>query len=327
MEVWGVLCCILGAQISSVSGSAGNAWTYRGSMGPDHWHMDYPHCGGVKQSPIDIRTGEVVVDPTHLAPIVFSGYDQVSNIQYTLENNGHTVQVDLNDQKMLISEGGLGSTFVAEQFHFHWGAADTRGSEHSINGRHYPMEMHIVHYNRRYGNLTTAMDKEDGLAVLGFFFEIGRFNVHFEQIIHHFKEIKYKNENVPIHSIPLMELIPARLFNYFRYQGSLTTPPCYESVTWTLFNETIEIAEEQLQAFRTTIFENDESEGGVSIDISDDYRPVQCLHRRRVYASHTSLHFVSGPVATLDDNPSTANAITSLVSTVLFIMVLMNIAL
>ncbi|XP_052819767.1 carbonic anhydrase 2-like [Mya arenaria] len=326
MMLLGVVCCILAAQISSVSGSAGNVWTYRGSEGPDNWHLDYPHCGGVKQSPIDVQTKDVVVDPNHLVPIVFSGYDNVANTNYTLGNNGHTVQVDLNDQSMMISEGGLEGTYVAAQFHFHWGADDTRGSEHAINGRHYPMEMHIVHYNRKYGNFTAALKPEDGLAVLGFFFEIGRYNKHFNEIISHFNDIKYRDQHVPIESIPLMELIPARLSNYFRYIGSLTTPPCYESVTWTLFNETIEIAEEQLEKFRTTIFENIEDEGGVSMDISDDFRPVQCLYRRRVHASHQSLRFVKD-LAALDDDPSAANVVTSVASIVLFIMALTNICL
>ncbi|WAR15736.1 CAH14-like protein [Mya arenaria] len=58
--------------------------------GPDNWHLGYPHCGGVKQSPIDVQTGDVVVDPNHLVPIVFSGYDNVANTNYTLGNNGHT---------------------------------------------------------------------------------------------------------------------------------------------------------------------------------------------------------------------------------------------
>ncbi|KAH3863281.1 hypothetical protein DPMN_026262 [Dreissena polymorpha] len=60
------------------------------TAGPDHWHLDYPHCGGIRQSPIDLQTRNVVVDPTYLSPIEFSGYDRVSNLYYTLENNGHT---------------------------------------------------------------------------------------------------------------------------------------------------------------------------------------------------------------------------------------------
>ncbi|KAH3885053.1 hypothetical protein DPMN_009041 [Dreissena polymorpha] len=289
-----LLLCIIASQLTLVLSSAGNFWTYKGSLGADHWHLDYPHCGGIRQSPIDLQTRDVVVDQTYLSPLVFSGYDRVSNLFFRLENNGHTVQVGLNDKTMEITGGGLGATFVAEQFHFHWGAVDERGSEHSVNGRHFPMEMHIVHYNKKYGNFSSSVGKLDGLAVLGFFFEIGRFNEHFQEIIDHFGEIQFKtqsDQHFDINSIPMIDLMPARLTNYYRYHGSLTTPPCFESVTWTIFNETIEIAEEQLVEFRTTIFENDKSDGGVFMDISDDYRPVQCMFRRRLYASHPSLKY------------------------------------
>ncbi|XP_053375939.1 carbonic anhydrase-like [Mercenaria mercenaria] len=286
-----VVCVLLAAFVSEVFSSAGNVWTYRGSLGPDHWHLDYPHCGGVKQSPISVVTNDVIIDTDRLTPIVLRGYETVSNVTYTLENNGHTVLVDLNDKHSEMSGGGLPGTFVAQQFHFHWGATDERGSEHDVNGIHFPMEMHLVHFNKKYGTISTAVDKEDGLAVLGFFFKIGRHNPYFEEIIDHFNQIKYKNSEVEIKSIPLVELMPEKLTKFYRYEGSLTTPPCYESVTWTLFNETIEIAEEQLQDFRTTLYENEENGSDLSYDISDDYRPVQCLFRRRVYASHPALKF------------------------------------
>lgn len=297
--------CLL-ACVVTVTGSAGNVWTYRGSKGPDYWHLDYPHCGGVKQSPINVVTSDVIVDTDRLRPIVFTGYDAVYNVNMTLENNGHTVQVDLNEPFSIISGGGLPGDFVAQQFHFHWGAVDTRGSEHHINDRHFPMEMHIVHFNQKYGDIKHAMDKSDGLAVLAFFFEIGRFNRHFEHIIKNFDSIKYKALNVSMPFVPLVQLIPARLSTFYRYEGSLTTPPCYESVTWTIFNETIEIAEEQLERFRTTIFENDKSEGGVNFDISDDYRPPQCMFRRKVYASHEFLKYSDGAVYKFD-NPNSAS--------------------
>ena len=58
--------------------------------GPDHWHLSHPHCGGVKQSPIDVLTKDVIVDTDRLEPFEFIGYDTVSNINMTLENNGHT---------------------------------------------------------------------------------------------------------------------------------------------------------------------------------------------------------------------------------------------
>ncbi|XP_060554450.1 carbonic anhydrase 1-like [Ruditapes philippinarum] len=286
-----VVCLAMSGIITKVNCSAGKVWTYRGKLGPDHWHLDYPHCGGVKQSPISIQTNEAIVDVNRLKPIVLKNYGSVPNNNYTIENNGHTVKVTLNEDYNEISGGGLPGTFVASQFHFHWGTTDKRGSEHDVNRIHFPMEMHIVHFNKKYDNISTAVDKDDGLAVLGFFFQIGRYNKHMHEVIRHFKQIKYKGTHVDISPEPLARLVPDDLSKFFRYEGSLTTPPCYESVTWTLFNKTIEIAEEQLQDFRQTILENTDGDNGIPMDISDDFRPAQCLFRRRVYASHPSLRY------------------------------------
>lgn len=311
-----VVCFTLVALVGEVLSSAGNVWTYRGALGPDHWHLDYPHCGGVKQSPISIVTNDVVLDMERLTPIVFKGYDTVStNDEFTMANNGHTVQVSLNNAKCEITGAGLPGTYVAEQFHFHWGATDNRGSEHDVNGRHFPMEMHIVHRNKMYTNVSQAMDKVNGLAVLGFFFEIGRSNPHFQEIIDHFGQIQFKDREVDLQSIPLVELMPAKLSTFYRYEGSLTTPPCYESVIWTIFNETIEIAEEQLEQFRTQIFENEAADADIRLDVSDDFRPPQCMFRRRVYASHPALKYNPD----VEDDPVDAADVTHISALVMLV--------
>nr|QFP92282.1 carbonic anhydrase [Archivesica packardana] len=318
-----VVCLTFAAFITDVFSSAGNEWTYRGAKGPEHWHLDFPHCGGMKQSPISVTTSEVIIDMERLTPIVFKNYDTSSSVDYTLENNGHTVQVDLNVKESEVTGGGLPGTFVAQQFHFHWGATDERGSEHNINGKHFPMEMHVVHYNAKYGNITSAINKDDGVAVLGFFFEIGRYNDHFQEIINHFRQIMYKNEMVDIKSMPLVQLMPAKLSKFYRYLGSLTTPPCYESVTWTLFNETIEIAEEQLVSFRTTVYENVKDDGNYGRDISDDFRMPQCLFRRRVYASHPDLQYAIYTEEPTAAGTSSQPLIALLISCVTFLLLSM----
>ena len=58
--------------------------------GPNHWHLDYKHCGGVKQSPIDIATNDVIIDKSHLKPFNFTGYDSEQNGNMSMVNNGHT---------------------------------------------------------------------------------------------------------------------------------------------------------------------------------------------------------------------------------------------
>jgi len=57
--------------------------------------------------------------------------------------------------------------------HAHWGSCAGHGSEHTVNGKQYDAELHIVHFNTKYGTPENAADKPDGLAVLGIFIEVG----------------------------------------------------------------------------------------------------------------------------------------------------------
>lgn len=59
-----------------------------------------------------------------------------------------------------------------EGVHFHWGDKNNRGAEHVINDIRHTMEMHIVHRNKKYDTLMGALDFSDGVAVLGFFFNV-----------------------------------------------------------------------------------------------------------------------------------------------------------
>lgn len=267
---------------SSVS-AAGNEWSYEGEHGPTHWHAVYPTCGGEKQSPVHIETHKVFVDHK-LTEFEMDGYDQIKNLNMSLTNNGHTVQVDLVGLQPRLRGGGLSHDYQAAQFHFHWGATDDRGSEHALNNKRYPMEMHIVHHSTRYTGVKDAMDKSEGLKVLGFFFEIGEENVEFEKIISHFKEIAHKDDHVEIEATPLRSLLPADLSTYYRYLGSLTTPPCYETVIWTVFKETIKVSKRQLEIFRHEVKQNLPTEP--DIELTDDFRPIQPLNHRNIYTSN-----------------------------------------
>lgn len=42
-------------------------------------------------------------------------------------------------------------------------------------------------------------------------------------------------------------LLPKDLGRFYRYNGSLTTPPCYQSVLWTLFHERVQISKAQVR--------------------------------------------------------------------------------
>merc|ERR1719347_836456 len=93
-------------------------------------------------------------------------------------NNGHTAQLDVNVTGTdfgILSGGPLGDEYQILQLHFHWGPNDNEGSEHTLDGLRYPMEMHIVHRNMRL-NDNEFLSKPRGLAVTGFFFNVANEN-------------------------------------------------------------------------------------------------------------------------------------------------------
>lgn len=131
-----------------------------------------------------------------LPRILFGNYDVKLKAPLALENNGHsgrsgeknnqrqvqqyplqsTAHMDIpetiNGKRPFITGGLLNGRFLAEGFHFHWGSINQRGSEHSINKQRFDVEMHIVHRNARYSDLTEAVKHKDGVAVLGVMFKV-----------------------------------------------------------------------------------------------------------------------------------------------------------
>ena len=83
----------------------------------------------------------------------------------------------------MIASGSLmgGEKYVLDSFHFHWGSKDSMGSEHTLGGKSYAAELHLVHYNTKYGSKDAALKSGDpkGLAVFGILFEVSIFNLRF----------------------------------------------------------------------------------------------------------------------------------------------------
>ena len=62
--------------------------------------------------------------------------------------------------------------YTFQQSHWHWGSTNSKGSEHHFDGLKDPMEIHLVHMNTKYSNLTEAFNHSDGIAVLAFLYEV-----------------------------------------------------------------------------------------------------------------------------------------------------------
>ncbi|KAJ8287899.1 hypothetical protein COCON_G00005580 [Conger conger] len=288
MESFGIemIFLILFGQWTSCA-CAGTHWTYTGSVGQSHWSEYFPECGGTKQSPIDVKTSQAKYDPS-LPPVRPLGYRQLGQEPFTLTNNGHTVEMSLPGWMGL---GGLPWQFTAVQLHLHWGSRGGLGggSEHTIDGHGYAAELHVVHYNSEiYSNISTAMRQREGLAVLGVLIETGEdTNPAYQNIINHLENIKHAGQRTSIPAFDVQSLLPLSLERYFRYNGSLTTPPCYQSVLWTVFAERVSVSHVQLRKLETALFSG-HAEESQSLPLQDNYRNPQPLNRRTVLASFPS---------------------------------------
>lgn len=201
-----------------------------------------------------------------------------------LKNNGHSVamslHVDASSQRLPYIFGATfpeNEEYQVDHLHFHWGAKNHRGSEHMLNGVRYPMEMHIVHKNKAYSNLSVALNHEDGLVVLGIFFQLQEEdNRSLYPILNNLKKVQWLNK-ATILGIPitLASLLPRNTDVFYVYKGSLTTPPCNEVVKWIIFPTPVPISFGQLNQFRSLHNEYDV--------LADNYRQLQDLGMRKVY--------------------------------------------
>lgn len=95
--------------------------------------------------------------------------------------------------------------------------------------------MHLVHWNVKYGNFNEASNKPDGLLVFAVLFHAGlRENPLLNPIVDNLADIVRFGSQVAVDPFTLGDLLPASYQTFYRYRGSLTTPPCYESVNWLL---------------------------------------------------------------------------------------------
>uniref|UniRef100_A0A1A8N0L8 carbonic anhydrase n=1 Tax=Nothobranchius pienaari TaxID=704102 RepID=A0A1A8N0L8_9TELE len=262
-------------------------WTYSGLIGQSEWSEHFPDCGGTSQSPVDVITTQTKYEPS-LIPVTPLGYSQYGNQPFTLSNNGHTVIVELPEW---MGFRGLPWFFTAAQLHLHWGNGGPGhgGSEHTINGRSADAELHVVHYNSElYTNMSAAMTQKDGLAVFGILIETGdETNPAFNNILNHMSRVRYADQKAFIPAFDVQSLFPEDLGRYYRYNGSLTTPPCYQSVIWTVFHERVQISKAQLLKLETMLYSS-KAASADSMLLQDNYRVTQPLNRRVVFASFSA---------------------------------------
>ncbi len=215
-------------------------WEYSGEAGPAHWAKltpEFGQCAGSNQSPVNL-SGLV---EAKLAPLVLH-YQAGGN---TVVNNGHTVQVGYAPGSTLQLDG---TRFELKQFHFH------APSENLIEGKSYPLEGHLVHVS----------DKGE-IAVVAVMFEAGKAN---PALAAAWGELPAKVGEIHTLKAPLSaeQLLPES-HDYYRFSGSLTTPPCSEGVRWLVMKQPVEVSQAQIDTLKAVMHH-------------PNNRPVQALNGR-----------------------------------------------
>ena len=197
--------------------------------------------------------------------------------------------------------------YCFDSLHFHWGLDNLHGSEHTLNGKRYPLEVHLVHYScdfyqssqaqqaylKREHNDSLHFDDNHVLSVIGVLFEIddNEPNPVLDEILndiiidgiqeyhapeqddesgqnHHLLQLYYSD-------FDMIGLLPTNK-EIIGYRGSLTTPPCYQTVRWIIMKNTMTVSNEQLNRFRSLL-------QGVNDTIAPNYRPLQNRNHRKIY--------------------------------------------
>ena len=225
----------------------GTHWGYTGHEGPENWgDLDpkYTMCkAGSSQSPINI-TKEVSIMSKDLEVLSFKYATSASSIL----NNGHTIQVNIQEGSDIEVDG---IKFNLKQFHFH------TPSENQIDGQHFPLEAHFVHAS-----------KDGQLAVVAVMFEEGKENKIIKKIWDRMPSKAGETSTCGLPATMIKEILPKKK-DYYRFSGSLTTPPCSEGVRWMVLKDYATISKAQVAEF-------------LKVMHHENNRPVQPVNARKV---------------------------------------------
>jgi len=151
----------------------------------------------------------------------------------------------------------------------------TKGSEHTIDGQGYALEVHFVHLN-----------DQNKIAVVGVIFQEDKSNDELQNLVKLFPKLKYKGDETEMEaSMTLENFFGENPFSYIRYMGSLTTPGCHEDVTWSVSTIIRNVGKDQMIEFRK-IYSTGKDGADDECTIAENFRPVQPLNGRAVSISN-----------------------------------------
>ncbi|XP_051157741.1 carbonic anhydrase 1-like [Leptopilina boulardi] len=233
-----------------------------------------------RQSPIDLNC--VNVWQRKFPPLLLSGHWKNEGTAI-IKNTGETVQVELHDRTVpMISGGPLNDYYEFLYLQFRWGENNSYGAEHSIDNTWYSMEAQAIHWNPRYETLEKCYENSDGIAIISYLFLVSGCdgiadNPEFKNITNSLSSINNVGKSVNISPDSLKWMTNCFYHpGYYTYEGSLTSFPYSQCVTWIVIPRPCKISSNQMEKFRRIRDKNYKP-------ILNNYRTQQPIRGRQIF--------------------------------------------
>lgn len=205
-------------------------WSYSGETSPRHWTEIEKNsdCDGYLQSPINIihRSADSVKISDN-----FKMFYTKDTFLSEVKNDGHSIKFAFESGDSIRYKNDI---YYLKQIHFH------EPAEHKINGLIYPIEIHLVHQSKSGKYTVLGILGEEGVE--SDLFEFFQSFLPLEN-----GETKEIDREIDLSYLQLDKK------HYYTYKGSLTTPPCTESVHWVIFKEPIILSVEEVLTLKSNM--------------------------------------------------------------------------